>query len=133
MHEYKVLNKTLMLERHHTNEPWRVVPNVFEAVKAYCIADAKNAFKDYLPCFVVDGREIENLERWRLALTKDNPPEKVNFRLNPERFIELVTPLDFSKPFNQEVVDKIRAEFVVNKATASAVIDAEDIELDEEV
>lgn len=124
-----VINKSLM----HYNG--RILPNIFEMVKAYCLAHEKGALSKYLP--YIDGvsdylfeDNYPDLFKWRAALTSDNPPEKVNFRTDFERYRQLVEPIDFSKPYDDELANSIRQQFAV-KQSKKVEADADAIAMEE--
>lgn len=126
----KVLNKHFAAIWYGAGAP-RIEPNPFEMAKQYCLLDAKDIKVDrpyfsYSPDYRLQD-DFPDLFAWHDALTYQNPASKVNFRLNPDRFRQMVEPLDFSKPYDQKAVDAIHAEFSGGN-TKRAVDPAEIIE-----
>lgn len=114
----KVFNKNLMWVYTSANSKI-IEPNIFEVVKAYCIAAETNKIhKDFLPYSngVLDyyyENALPDLFKWYYALTSDNHPRKVDFHTNPQKYLEFVLPLDFSRPFDEELTASIRSHFLV--------------------
>lgn len=111
--EFKVINRHLMLTRESSQHSWRVEPNIFEAVKAERIWDAKDSAAQYLPRFPVniDESRYPDLCAWRISFTSDNPPEVVSFSGRDKELAEDLAGLDFSKSFDQVVADRIRLKY----------------------
>lgn len=108
----KILNKHLAAITWGNSTPV-IEGNPFEMAKQYCILDAYNKLP--LPRSVSFILRFEDdypdLQRWYGALTNPNSPTKISYRANPARFRELVEPLDFSKPFDEKLVESIKQEF----------------------
>ena len=125
----KVINKKWAAITYNTGSP-RIEPNPFEMAKEYCILDANG--KVPVPSFSYDVYKFEDnypdLVCWFEALGFQNS-SKIHYRSNPTRFRELVEVLDFSKPYDQSIVDKIQAEFtgvvVKQELNADDLINAE--------
>lgn len=123
MWKIKVINKKWAAVSYGNGSP-HILPNPFEMAKEYCMLDASG--KVPVPCLVYDVLPYEenhpDLVRWFEALITQNSPTKIYYRSNPARFKELVEPLDFSKPYDQSVIDKIQAEFsgVIQKQQINA-------------
>ena len=130
---FKIINKHLMATRRHSNGHWEIGPNIFETAKAWVIADAYGRLAGFLPYSVPDlgwpSMPDDWTQRlWPVALRRDNPPGRFDPRINPDRFRELVEPLDFSKPYDDAVADRIRVEFM-GGARAAIAVDADQIEI----
>ncbi len=112
--EYKVLNSRLIAYRRNKNCSWDIRDNIFETVKAYCIWDAKGSAENYLPRFVpyVDKDVFPHLYDWREAFSSDNSPSVVSFKGKDKELAETIKDIDFSKPFNSELADKVRSQFL---------------------
>lgn len=126
----KVLNRHFALIDYGHGAP-RVEPNPFELAKQACLLDAARGGSlplphfGYWPDWRMEGSHPD-LFKWMSALMHQNPPSRVSFRLNPQRFRELVEPLDFSRPFDERVVKSIQAEFTAGGAVR-AEVSGEDI------
>lgn len=111
----KVLNKYFMLVEYGHRSPV-IEPNCFELAKQACILDATRGkslplpHTGYSPNWMFQD-DYPDVFDWLAGLSYQNPPSKVSFRSNPQRYRELVEPLDFSKPFDRSVVEAIHAEF----------------------
>ncbi len=109
----KVLNKYFALITYSAGSP-RIEPNPFELAKQFCLMEVeKNNLP--LPRFNYDVYKFEDdypdLAAWLCSLTQPNSPTKVAFKSNPQRFRELVEPLDFSKPYDKNLIQEIHNEF----------------------
>lgn len=129
-----IINKHFMAV--HDSGSSRIEPNIYEVAKAFCLASARGLLSKHLPYSngVIDYRYEEcapDLFKWYYALTGDNSPGKVGFRSNPNLFFKLVEPLDFSKPYDPQLVESIRSQFLSSERKIEA-LDAEDIELGDE-
>lgn len=133
--KYHVINKSLVSVDNGSSYK-RIQPNIFETVKAECIAHAKGNLDKFLPYFCLD-RDADNLpdlELWRNAFSSDNPPEKIKF---DSRLEDLIRDIDFSKPFNSELAESIRSRFIVKEkkqpnVDADLIIQGELGELDKD-
>lgn len=123
----RVINKYFVEVTYETGTPY-IVPNPFEMAKQHCILDATRWKSLSLPRFGYDvynfDRIAPDLLQWCYSLGFQNSPTKINWRSNPELFKQLVEPLDFSKPFDQDVVDRIKEQFTVD--VKQAQLDATD-------
>lgn len=110
----KAINK-YFAEITYGNSSPRVEPNPFEMAKQHCILDATRFKSLSLPRTGYDVYRFEDdypdLAEWFLALSFHNSPTKINYRANPALFKELVEPLDFSKPYDQRIIDDIQSQF----------------------
>lgn len=124
--EYKVINKHLLLTRRNSNCSWQEEPNLFEAVKAQTIWGAKDSSKQYLPRFAIEINEEKypHLVDWRDAFTSDNPPEQVSFRGRDQELADAIKDIDFSKPYDDEIAQALRARFT-KIATKKIQVDAD--------
>ena len=122
--ETKVINKHLMLSRNGGS--WRVEPNVFEAVKAECVWSAKESSSQYLPRFVIhiDEETQPDLCQWRMAFSSDNSPEAVSYRGRDLELAQDLATVDFSKPFDASLAERIRAKYA-KVARAPSNVDAD--------
>lgn len=107
--KYTVLNKHLMVSENGGTA--RMLPNIYETVKAECIADSKGKLRKYLPYLRVYFSEYDfpDLAQWRGAFSSDNPPGKLIFNSKLEEYLQDV---DFSKPYDPVLVERIRKHFV---------------------
>lgn len=129
----KILNKYFAAVSYG-GSPY-IEPNPFEMAKQFCLFEVeKNNLP--LPRFNYDTNKFEDdypdLCAWVCGLTQPNSPTKVVFKSNPNRFRELVEPLDFSKPYDNKLVQDIHREFI--GAAVKVEINADDLinaELDE--
>lgn len=128
--EFKVINKSIMLTRPNNRCSWVVEPNIFEAVKAEVIWDAKYPSKQYLPRFRLffDTEKYPQLLDWRDAFSSDNIPGTFSFRGRGSELAELIEQIDFSKPYNKQLAESIRAKFTT---TPTKRIDVDAVEIAE--
>jgi hypothetical protein len=131
--EYKTLNKSLMLTRRNSMCSWSVEPNIFEAIKAEAIWNAKDSSANYLPRFPihVDEDHYPDLYQWRMIFNSGT-----EFRGHDALLAELLRDVDFSKPFNKELSDSICSKFKpapkkVSSVDADLIIQGELGELEE--
>lgn len=107
-----VLNRHLMVVKRGSDTCSRLEPNIFEAIKAQCLAHAKGLLTKHLPCILLDNPYyMHDLELWRLAFTSDNHPQQVSFRGKADQLAEAIKDIDFSKPFDEQQANRIRAQF----------------------
>lgn len=123
--EYRVINNRLMLERliverggKITYGAWRVRDNIFETVRAQVIWDAKESAANFLPRTLVyiDEDIYPDLMRWRMAFSSDNSPATVVFKGRDRELAEAIKDIDFSKPYDEDAANKIRANFTKSAA-----------------
>lgn len=119
---YTVINNRLMAVKD-AGTYTRIEANVFESVKADCIAAAKGRLSKYLPYFRIDfdRDNLPDLDQWRMAFSSDNSPEMVKF---DERLEGYLKDVDFSKPYDAALADAIREHFIV-KARSKPNVDAD--------
>ena len=119
---FTVINKYLMAV-NSGGKYQRIEANIFELIKAQCIAQAKGRLIKFLPYVQigVDNAELKELELWRLAFTSDNPPEQVKFDIRLEKLLEEV---DFTKPYDKVLAEGIRAQFKA-KPKKECTVDAD--------
>ncbi len=122
----KAVNKYFAEVTYGNGTPY-IETNPFEMAKQHCILDATRHKSLSVPRFAYDVNKFEedypDLAYWFLSLSFHNAPTKMNYRSNPTLFKELVEPLDFSKPFNQMVVDDITAQFTGKEVKQEVNID----------
>jgi hypothetical protein len=125
----KIINKMLMSVQWREGESRHVMPNLFEAAKAFCVAHAKGLAIE-LPYFVgvLDHRLAETypqLGDWYSAFTSDNPPQKVSFQGKADKLKELIEPIDFFKPYDATLAESIRSQFTT--ASSRRAVDAQEL------
>ncbi len=108
---YTIINKSLMAVKGGGTYS-KIEPNIFEAIKAECISDAKGSLSKFLPYSRIDiPHDLPELEKWRNALTSDNSPMVISFQGKSDELFEAIKDIDLSKPFNKNLADEIRAKF----------------------
>lgn len=127
-YETKILNKNFMLIRKNSGS-WRLTHNIIETTKQYCLWHATGQAEKYLPISVeiIDYRleeTFEDLFKWGYALRTNW--DTCNYQSDSALFRQLVEPLDFNKPYDQAVIDAIRAQFKGKKQVKE--VDSSEIE-----
>ena len=127
-YKLKTINKHFALEETVYSRR-SIIPNPFELSKQMVLLRVIIGKKIPLPytaysCYKYE-EDYPDLIKWFEGLTQPNSPSKIDFRRNPKRFRELVEPLDFSKPYDQSVVDAIHKEF--EGVSKTQEIDASDM------
>lgn len=126
--KYVQVNKALMVvtsDGQHTPKYTRVEPNIFEAVKAFCIVEASGSLAKHLPYICIHiPPDLPDLALWKQAFTDDNSPQKISFRGRGKDLFELIKDIDFQSPYDETKACDVRYHFrVCNKKEST--IDAD--------
>jgi hypothetical protein len=122
--QYTVINKHLMAVKG-AGSYTSIEPNIFEAVKSECIADARGVLSKFLPYIRIHiPDDLHDLYLWRVALTSDNSPAQVSFKGRADELAAILHNMDFAKPYDDAAANKIRAMFPAT-VTKKADVDAD--------
>lgn len=122
-----------VINKHLAKHGNAIIPNPFEATKAYLIAHAENKLTKHLPhsvsvlIYPYDSPEDigYNLHKWYQALMSYG---LIDYSKNPKLFRELVENIDLSKPFDPVVAESISSKFKAEPKKLTFELDAVAIE-----